>query len=141
MELFRVESGQRIACVHRIHVPEQYFWFSATSGGNTYVAISYEDKSVRVHQLREDRLKELSRIQLKCSQRILWLADRLLVVDFDREKQSNAVIVLEVSDTRLERRRELIATSENLTVSRLCAENDELAIFDYKSKDILHYIV
>ena len=44
-----------------------------------------------------------------------------------------------MSDTRLERRRELIATSDNINVRRLCAVNDGLAIFDYKSKDILHY--
>ena len=134
MELFRVESGPRIARVNRIHVPEQYHWFSATCGSDTLVAMSYwNDKPVRVHRLRGDRLEELARIQLKQPSLLLWLADRLLVED------SNAVIELEVSDTRLERRRELIATSENIYVSRLCALNDELAIFDYKSKDILHY--
>ena len=139
MELFRVESGPRIARVHRIHVPEMYNWFSATCGSDTLVAMSYfSDKSVRVHRLRGDRLEELARIQLKRPQELLWLADRLLVVDYDREN-SHALIELEVSDTRLERRRELIATSENIYVHRLCAVNDELAIFDYMSKDILHY--
>ena len=64
MELFRVESGPRIARVHRIHVPEQYNWFSATCGSDTLVAMSYDDKSVRVHRLRGDRLEELARIQL-----------------------------------------------------------------------------
>ena len=139
MELFRVESGPRIARVHRIHVPEQYFWFSATWGGDTLVAISYEDKSVRVHRLREDRLEELARMQLMSPYKLLWLADWLLVADFDREKQSHAVIVLEVSDTRLERRCELIATSEKIDLSRFCAVKDGLAIFDTNSKDILHY--
>ena len=54
MELFRVESGQRIARVHRINVPEEYCWFSATCGSDTLVAMSYlkPDKSVRVHQRR-----------------------------------------------------------------------------------------
>ena len=132
MELFRVESGPRIARVHRIHVPEEYGWFSATCGSDTLVAMSYEyDNSVRVHRLRGDRLEELARIQLKQPLYLLWLTDRLLV------KDSNAVIELEVSDTRLERRRELIATSEKISVSRLCVVNDELAIFDYK--DILLY--
>ena len=64
MELFRVESGPRIARVHRIHVPEKYWWFSATSGSDTLVAMSYEtDQSVRVYRLRDDRLEELARIQ------------------------------------------------------------------------------
>ena len=76
---------------------------------------------------------------MKFPVRLLWLADRLLVADYDREKDSHAVIELEVSDTRLERRRELIATSENIRVSSLCAVNDGVAIFDFKSKDILHY--
>ena len=147
MELFRVEITwfrvNRISHVHRIHVPEEYCWFSATCGNDTLVAMSYlsvrEDKSVRVHRMRGDRLEELARIQLKRPERLLWLADRLLVADFDKEKLSHAVIELEVSDTRLERRRELIATSENIHVWRLCAMNDEVAIFDEHSRDILHY--
>ena len=146
MELFRVESGPRIAHVHRIHVPEQYHWFSATCGSDTLVAMSYPkmaiptaDNSVRVHRLRGDRLEELARIQLKNPSLLLWLADRFLVADFDSEKDPHAVIELEVSDTRLERRRELIATSENISVSRLCAVNDGLAIFDFNTRDILHY--
>ena len=132
MELFRVESGPRIARVHRIHVPERYYSFSATCGSDTLVAMSYPDyipngdNSVRVHRLRGDRLEELARIKLKNPEYLLRLADRLLVAD------SNAVIELEVSDTRLERRRELIATSENINVYRLCAVNDGVAIFDYK---------
>ena len=146
MELFRVESGPRIARVHRIHLPEKYFWLSATCGSDTLVAMSYPkteyipngDNSVRVHRLRGDRLEELARIQLKNLHNLLWLADRLLVADYDSKKYSHAVIELEVSDTRLERRRELIATSENIYVRRLCAVNDGLAIFDRSSKDILH---
>ena len=159
MELFRVESGPRIALVHRIHVPEEYYWFSATSGSDTLVAMSYPlpskeltkgprkilhrtdplGHSVRVHRLRGDQLDELARIQLKSPYYLLWLADRLLVADFDRENQADAVIELEISDTRLERRRELIATSENIRVSSLCAVKDGLAIFDKHSRDILHY--
>ena len=139
MELFRVESGPCIARVHRIHVPEQYHWFSATCGSDTLVAMIYPspDQSVRVHRLRGDRLEELARIQSKEPNKLLWLADRLLVADYDREKKSYAVIELEVSDTRLERRRELIATSENINVWRWCAVNDGVAIFD--RRDILHY--
>ena len=133
MELFRVEIGPRIARVHRIHVPEEYEWFSATCGSDTLVAICYPnainipngDNSVRVHRLRGDRLEELARIQLKEPYELLWLADRLLVADRD------AVSELEVSDTRLKRRRELIATSETRNII-LFAENDEFAFFtDY----------
>ena len=79
MELFRVESGPRIARVHRIHVPEEYRWFSATCGSDTLVAMTYPkpDQSVRVHRLRGDRLEELARIQLKDPNTLLWLADRM----------------------------------------------------------------
>ena len=142
MELFRVESGPRIARVHRIHVPEKYLSFSATCGSDTLVAMSYQnenDNSVRLHRLRGDWLEELARIQLKSPHFLMWLADRLLVTDYDSEKKSDAVIELEVSDTRLERRRQLIATSENIRVDRLCAVNDGVAIFDRNSSDILHY--
>ena len=141
MELFRVESGPRIARVHRIHVPEMYDWLSATCGSDTLVAMTYPnpDQSVRVHRLRGDRLEELARIQLKCPKILMWLADRLLIADFDFQKHSHAVIELEVSDTRLESRRELIATSEYICVHRFCAVNDGLAIFDDESIEILHY--
>ena len=118
MELFRVESGPRIARVHSINVPEEYRWFSATCGSDTLVAMAYlkyqsteksdirkmcyiSDQSVRVHRLRGDRLEELARVQLKAPDNLLWLADRLLVADFDYEKRSHAVIELEVIDTRL----------------------------------------
>ena len=144
MELFRVESSPRIARVHRIHVPEECKWFSATcsdDGSDTLVAMSYPftDKSVRVHRLRGDRLEVLARIILKRPHKLLWLADRLLVADFDKEKKSHAVIEFEVSDTRLENRRELIATSENIYVKSWISVNDGVAIFDDKFKDILHY--
>ena len=88
MELFRVESGPRIARVHRIHVPEQYNWFSATCGSDTLVAMTYPDPDqlVQVHRLRGDRLEKLASIQLKCPYYLLWLADRLLVADFDDER-------------------------------------------------------
>ena len=39
MELFRVESGPRIARVHPIHVPEKYLWFSATCGNDMLVPL------------------------------------------------------------------------------------------------------
>ena len=143
MELFRVESGPRIVRVHRIHVPEEYFSFSATCGSDTLVAMCYwePDKSVRVHRLRGDRLEELARIQLKRPNRLLWLADRLLVADHDSEKQSDAVIELLMSNTRLERRRELIAASKNIDVGRWRATDDGIAIFDPKSNTILHYSI
>ena len=64
MELFRVESGPRIARVHRIHVPESYEWFSATCSSDTLVALSYFN-SLSVHRLRGDRLEELARIILE----------------------------------------------------------------------------
>ena len=139
MELFRVESGPRIARVHRIHVRETFCGFSATCGSDTLVAMSYFDYSVRLHRLRRDRLVELARIHLEAPNDLLWLADRLLVSKCDIEKQLNAVIELEFSDTRLERRRELIATSEKISVGNWCAVNDRLAIFDSNSKDILYY--
>ena len=141
MELFRVENGPRIAHVHRINVSEEYCWFSATCGNDTLVAMSYQykDQSVRVHRLLDDRLEELAFISMKNPYKLLWLADRLLVADIDDENESHAVIELVVSYTRLERSRELIASSDNSNVKRLCAVNDGLAIFDDKSKDILHY--
>ena len=99
------------------------------------------DNSKRVHWLRGDRLEELALIQFKLPDKLLWLADRLLVADYDIENESHAAIELEVSDTRLELRSQLIATSENsyVYVSRLCTVDDRLAIVNDNSKAILHY--
>ena len=136
-----MESGPRIARVHRIHVPEKYRTFSATCGRDTLVAMTYPApyQSVRVHRLLGDRLKELARIQLKLPTQLLWLADRLFVRDIDREKQSHAVTeVLEVSETRLKRSCEFIATSEKINVKSWSRVNDGVAIFDCTSYDILH---
>ena len=141
MELFSVESGPRIARLHRIRVSEPYCWFSAMCGSDTLVAMSYPflDQSVRLHRLIGDRLEELERIQLKEPNRLLWLADRLLVSDHYSEKGSYSVIEFEMSGTRLERRRELVATEEKITVSRMCAVNEGFAIFDSILKDVLYY--
>ena len=136
MELFRVESGSRIAPVHRIHLPEKYYWFSATCGSDMLVALRYEDMSMRVHRLRDDRLEELARNQLRCTGQFLWLGNRLLVVDGDRDEPSHAVLELEMSGTRLERSRELIPASENNKVHKWCAMDDGLLIFEGKSRDI-----
>ena len=135
MELFRVESGPRIARVHRIHLNKELHkcLFCATCGSDTLVALGcfqkidensdedsdedgvlkmpvFDDNSVRVHRLRGNRLEELARIRLKKPHNLMWLADRLLVADFDDEKKSDSIIELKVSDTRLKRQGELIAT-------------------------------
>ena len=134
MELFRMESGPQIARVHRIHVLEKYYWFSATCGSDTLVAMRYEDMSVRVHRLRDDRLEELARTQLKRPGDLLWLENRLLVVDGDRN--SNTILELEVRGIRLERRRELI---KDVKLNRFCAMDDLLIIWD--GQDLLHYSI
>ena len=107
MELFRVESGPRIASVHLIHMRENYLWFSATCGSDTLVVMSYpyseiSDNSVRVHRLRGDRLEELARTWSFPLNSCGSLMDSSWPIMTTRK--SHAVIELEVSDTRLERR-------------------------------------
>ena len=67
LELFRVESGPRIARLHRIHVPEAHNWFAAKCKSDMLVAMSYPntDKSVSLHRMRGDRLEKLTRISSK----------------------------------------------------------------------------
>ena len=137
MELFRVESGPRIARVHRIRVPEEYRWFSATCGSDTLERCPTGTTQCVCIDCAATGWVNSRASNLCVPLNLLRLADRLLVADYDENKQSNAIIELEVSDTRLERRRELIATSENFHVKSLCAMNDGVAIFDDKSKDIL----
>ena len=137
-----VESGARVASVDRLDVTEQYYWFSATCGSDTLVAMSYEtDQSVRVYRLRGDRrLEPLARTQLQAPHHLLWRADRLLVAEWNEETKSHAVAEFEVSGARIERRRQLIAADERIRVSSWCAVDDGVAIFDWNSKDLLlHY--
>lgn len=141
LELFRVESGPRIARVQRIRVDIEYKWFCATSTSgsrsDTLVAMSYYC-DVRVHRLHDNQLEELARLELDCPNHILWFDDRLLVTE---QSQSTAVaeIYWNSMSSRLERRCQLIAPDEGLVVSRWCAVEDGLVIFDMRSKDILHY--
>ena len=134
MELFRMESGPQIVRVHRIHVLEKYYWFSATCGSDTLVAMRYEDMSVRVHRLRDDRLEELARTQLKRPGHLLWLENRLLVVDGNWK--SDTILELEVRGIRLERRRVLI---EKVFVQSWCAMDDGLVICN--GQGLLHYSI
>ena len=72
---------------------------------------------------------------------LLWLADRLLVVDYELEKDSHAVVELEISNTRLERRRELISQREGIRVDSWCPVRGGLAIFDLNSEALLLYSI
>ena len=90
IEMFRVESGPCISSLHRIHVPEAYRWFSATSGSDMLVAMTYPkspnlDQSVRVHRLRVNQLQEFARVDLNMPLYLIWLADRLLATKWSDE--------------------------------------------------------
>lgn len=136
MELFRVEKGHCILRVHRIRT-EEYMLFSATCSSDTRVAMSYKtDNSVRLHRLRGDLLEELARIPLQIPNYILWLSGRILVTE---GWPAVTVIELEVTSSRIERRGELKSSGEGIRVSSWCEVGDELAIFDYNSRDILFY--
>ena len=143
IELFRVESGPRIARVHRISVTETYDWFSTKCDSDTLVATTYPFTSqlVRVHRLRDDQLEELARVQLKDPRGIQWLAGRLLVTDWDNTKQAHSVIELDLTGTRLKRRRELIASSDNINVGKMCAVDNALALFDWNSKNLTTHLI
>ena len=73
-----------------------------------------------MYRLQGDRLEEFAFIQLKKPYKfiLVWLANRLFVADFDEDKNSDAVIQLEVKGKLLERRRELIATSDGININR-----------------------
>ena len=137
LELYRVESG-RIVYVNRIHLPEQYKWFTATSSTDTCVALFYDDDTVRVHRLHENKLDELARMDAHAP-RLVWLDGRLTVNEYDADMSSDAVIQLDVKGKELERRHELIASSSGLRVGSWCPVDNGLAIFDYDSFEVLHY--
>ena len=134
VELFRVQSGPRIARVHRIRVPEVYRCFSATcdNNGDTHVAMSYADDSVRVFRLVGDRLDEMARIRLEKPH--LWVAARLLI---------SAPGGTGVVETRAERRAtcraQLIAGTGDFRVDRWCTLHDGLVVSNNDSKELLNY--
>ena len=135
MELFRVESGSRIAHISRIQLSEHYLDFSATSGGDTLVATSFKtEKWVRVYRLLCDRLEELACIRFKINEpcALLWFDERTLLVA-TQNADSSAIIALEVVDTQLKRSR----TFNPCNVYRWCAMNNGLAIVEFPSKDLL----
>ena len=145
LELMQVDvdvvTGARIAPVERIDVTDKYKWFSATcESSDTRVVMSYStDRSVRVYRLRGGRLEELARTQLQRPYHLLWLADRLVVTEWNAGTASNAVAELELSGTRLERRGQLIAFDEQIDLFSWCAVDGGLVVFNSKSKELLHY--
>lgn len=138
MELFRVESGPRISLLHRIAITDEYRCFSATSGIDTLVAISYTThSSVLVHRLRGDQLEAVAtHNQLHTPYYLLWLTDRLLITEYNKENKCNSVT--EIS-SQVDRHRQPIAADERIRVFSWCAVHDGIAIFDQNSKDILIY--
>lgn len=140
MELFQLKSGQRIERLHSIEIKKRYHYFSATCCSDTLVAMSYEEKNeVRVHRLCGHRLEELARTRLKSPYHLQWFAYRLIATEWHDDIKSNSVVELELSGSRLIRRRQLISPDEKVNVYRWCAVDDGLAILDYNSKDIVHY--
>ena len=143
MELFRVESGSRITFVNRIKLPESYSDFSVSGSGQELVAVSYKD-TVRVNRLCGDRLEEISRIQFRFSPgtqnvTLLWLADRLIINEYNDSTQSNVLVELEVSGSGLERRRELDLDLARIELFCWCAVGNELAIYDLYFNGLVLY--
>ena len=137
MELFSVhDADPRIAHISRIHVPDKYRWFSATSSSGcseTLVALSHEDSQVvSVHRLVGDRLEELARIAFNEPVRLLWLNDRILLA---QERGSETISELEFSGTQLVCRRLISACK----VGAWCAAGNDLAVVDTSSGDLLYY--
>lgn len=144
MELFRVDSDSRINRVHRIHLSEVFSAFAATYGygSDILVALSNrEDRSVRLHRLRGDRFafEELSRVQLKLPDHLLWFNQHLLVTDWVEETHSHAISVLDVNGLRLGKCRELIPYTTRVNVSSWVVVPDGLAIFDCNARELQFY--
>ena len=101
----------------------------------------YSDESVRVYQLCGERLEERARIQCKSLDlHLLWHSDRLVATEYYEDTKSHAVIELDVNDSRLERRPELLSRYDNIRVSSWCAVDNGVAIFNCNTQELLHYL-
>lgn len=130
-------SGPCIAHEHCISVSKMYRCVSATClGSDTLVAMSYFDHSVRVHRLVGDELEEMTRVQLEKPHLLVWVAARLLVSTCD----SKGVDELEVMGTRLERRGQLVAETDDFRVDSWCALDCGLVVYN-PSFELLHYLL
>lgn len=142
LDLFRIESGPRIVLLQRIQT-DKYRTFSASSGSDTLVAMTSSDKILCVHRLCGDRLEKLARIEFRAHPfrppLLLWLADRLLIAEYNVDTSSDVVTEFALSGSRLERRRELIAASDRIEAQSLCALDNGIAIFDEKMGELLLY--
>ena len=111
LELLRVhvevESGARVAPVHRLHVTERVQSLRGDvrqRRARRHVLLGVGDQSVRVFRLRDDRLLEpLARTHSNRPHHLLWRADRLLVAEWNADTQSHAVAEFAVSGARIER--------------------------------------
>ena len=93
------------------------------------MAIAYKD-SVCVNRLCGDRLEEISRIELS-SLNLLWLADLLIVYEYNASTKLRVIVEFEFSGMRLDRRCKLLDFNyARIRLASWCAVVNELAIFD-----------
>lgn len=146
MELYRVDlqPGQRITRVGTIKKPERFHRLSVSEDfdGDPLLAMIC-DKSVLVYRLIGERLEKVTQKHFEEPWNVLWLADHLLVEDIHyKDGQSvHNIVQLELKGTQLIRRRELISAKDEVQVGGWCVVNNGLAIYDFKSKNILFYSI
>ena len=139
LELFRLKNASRIELLHRIRVPLNYSDFATKRGSDTLVATcSTNDNSVHVHRMSGDKLEELALIRLERPSKLLWLPERLLVVEA-RGPNSDTVTELEVAGTHIQRSRQLLLGICRNVLSSWCAVGNGLAISARPSHELLHY--
>ena len=90
-QLFRVQISLRIEPLNRIYVPEKNKWFSATCNSDTLVAIMREGPVSARASIAQRPAGGTVGIRAMGPKK-LWLANQILVADWNNYKKSHFVI-------------------------------------------------
>jgi hypothetical protein len=140
LRVFGVTASHRIQPLAEHLLPE---WCRSISSRSTtphpLLAVAFR-KSVSLFAVRpENRLEELSTIQMQFPSRLLFVGDSLLVAEWNWKSDVDSVSALRTTGGELERQRELIAESEGIHVDYWFLVGDGLALWNGRENKLRLY--
>lgn len=144
LSLLKLAPGHQIELLHRINTPELYTCLSATMlDGQVLVALGLSDSdSVSVSRLANNRLEELSRLQLmKMSEcNVLWSGEHLLLAEMTwaelKNRYAQNIVELDTSRTPLARGPVLLHDAAS---DAWCTDGESLILWNWKALEVRGY--
>ena len=133
----RVGPTQQLQMVAEIIVPDDYYYYdmaAIASNDSIRVALTLVTQSLVLYSLVGDQLRFLSSVPINnCPYAyVLWMSERFLVAEKNKETDLFSVWELDLTANRLARRAELLPEAAGVALMRWCTEGLTLTIWDWK---------